>query len=262
LNQLHATTQRDVAEALDLRSLQAKEPTKMAKVNQHRISKSSGTKRSTAAKQAPATTTTQSNCEPHGARSSRTKPPPTAQDRAEAPPSWLFLTRAEAARYVGVSSEAAIRAAEEKGLESISDAHNQYWLAPATLDAWPWRGPRPTSAEKARVLREAIKARKQEARAREREEEADRQREELEWETQLKRYDAEADLRTAVQRKARDLRAAFEHDHMDERTAAQALGFHSCERSKVRDLVSRGLLGKSRALPSPRWKCRSMGSQA
>ena len=54
-------------------------------------------------------------------------------------PVGLWLSRSEAARYVGVSGESAIRAAEAKGLQSARDAAGQVWHTPEALDAWKWR---------------------------------------------------------------------------------------------------------------------------
>jgi hypothetical protein len=94
------------------------------------------------------------------------------EDSPDSPDAALWLSRAEAARYVGVSSESAIRAAEDNGLTAIAAADGQFWHTPSALDAWKWRGKRPSAAQKARVLREAQRARRHEARERERKEEA------------------------------------------------------------------------------------------
>ncbi len=169
-------------------------------------------------------------------------------------PESHWLTRSEAARYVGVSGESAIRAAEAKGLRGVRDPGGQVWHTPDRLDAWTWRGTPPTSAQKARVLRDARKAREQEGRARERKEELEAQRQQAEWEAEQARltaeWNAEDALRAKVRRKAADLRAAFELAHMNERAAGEALGFKSYDAdSKLRELVRRGLV---REIPCPR----------
>ncbi len=126
-------------------------------------------------------------------------------------PEEHWLTRAEAARYVGVSGESTVRAAESKGLRGTTDPNGQVWHTPDALDTWTWRGKPPTPTEKARVLRDARKARQQEARARERKEEQEALREQAEWEAQNARqkaeWDAEDALRAKVQRKAEAMRA-------------------------------------------------------
>lgn len=171
------------------------------------------------------------------------------EDSSDSEHARLRLSRAEAARYVGVSSESAIRAAEDNGLPAVADAYGQFWHTPAALDAWKWRGKRPSAAKKARVLREAQRARRQEARERERREEAEALREQAEWDAFLKRGEAEEALRATVRQKAEQLRTEFEFAHMDERTAGLALGFERGEsRYRLRDLVKRGLL---RAVESP-----------
>ena len=124
------------------------------------------------------------------------------EDSPDSPDAGLWLSRAEAARYVGVSSESAIRAAEDNGLAAVADADGQFWHTPAALDAWKWRGKRPSAAQKARVLREARRARQHEARERERKEEAEALREQAEWDAFLKRSEAEDALRASVRKKA------------------------------------------------------------
>lgn len=175
------------------------------------------------------------------------------EDSPDSAPSGLWLSRSEAARYVGVSGESAIRAAEDKGLTPVMDADGQFWHKPAALDAWNWRGKPPSAAQKARVVREAQRARRQEARERERKEEAEAQQELAEWEAQLKRGEAEDALRASVRQKAKERRAAFEFAHMDERTAGRALGFTGYEaRVRLRDLVNRGLLRRVESPTEPR----------
>lgn len=152
----------------------------------------------------------------------------------------VWLTRAEAARYVGASGESSIRAAESKGLEAVRDADGQSWHNPRTLDEWPWRCKRPSSAQRERVLRDAHRSRRQEWRQRQRRAEAE---ELAEWEAQAKRDEHEQALRAAVRQKAKEMRAKFEDEHLDERTAGRALGFDSLRATGlVRDLVNRGLL--------------------
>jgi len=168
----------------------------------------------------------------------------------------LWLSRAEAARYVGVAGESAIRAAEAKGLGGMADGHGQVWHRPATLDAWPWRGRQPTPAQKTRVLRDAAKAREREARASARAEEHEVERELADADAQQARlwaeWDAEDALRAKVKRKADEMKAAFTLAHLDERTAGAALGFKSYEaRSKLRDLVRCGLLRPIESPPQP-----------
>ncbi|HSY24593.1 MAG TPA: hypothetical protein VK841_20850 [Polyangiaceae bacterium] len=85
----------------------------------------------------------------------------------------VWLTRAEAARYVGAAGESTIRAAETKGLASTTDEAGQVWHRPDVLDEWSWRNKSPPYAQKARVLREAARARHREARTRERQREAE-----------------------------------------------------------------------------------------
>jgi hypothetical protein len=168
-------------------------------------------------------------------------------------PESVWLTRSEAARYVGVSGESAIRSAEDRGLTAATDAAGQAWHSPATLDAWKWRGKAPSAKQKARVLREAHRARQHEARERQRKEDAEAERELAEWDAQLKQFDQEHALRDSVRQKAREQREAFEHAHMDERTAGMALGFPSHEaRYRVRDLVNRGHLRRVEGPGEPR----------
>lgn len=175
------------------------------------------------------------------------------EDSPDSAPPGLWLSRSEAARYVGVSGESAIRAAEDKGLAAVADVDGQFWHKPAALDVWKWRGKTPSDAQKARVLREAQRARRQEARERERKEEAEAQQEQAEWEAQLKRGEAEEALRASVRQKAKERRAAFEFAHMDERTAGRALGFEGYEgRAKLRVLVNRGLLRRVESPTEPR----------
>jgi hypothetical protein len=64
------------------------------------------------------------------------------EDSPDSAPAGPWLSRSEAARYVGVSSESAIRAAEDNGLMAVADADGQFWHTPAALDAWKWRGRR------------------------------------------------------------------------------------------------------------------------
>src|ERR1017187_9299228 len=80
------------------------------------------------------------------------------------------------ARALSLSGESTIRAAEAKGLRGIADPSGQVWHTPEGLDAWPWRVKPPPPAQKARVLRDARKARQQEARARDRKEEQEARR--------------------------------------------------------------------------------------
>jgi hypothetical protein len=65
------------------------------------------------------------------------------------------------------------------------------------------------------------------------------------------RVDASDLLRAVVQKKAKDMKAQFEFDHLNERTAGEALGFDSAYegRGRLRDFVNRGLL---RRVESPR----------
>jgi hypothetical protein len=168
-------------------------------------------------------------------------------------PKSVLLTRSEAARYVGLSGESAIRAAEDRGLETAVDASGQVWLSQAVLDAWKWRTKLPSKAKRAAVLRQAARNREREARERRRQEDADMERELAEWDADLRRYDQEGALRAQVRQKANEQRAAFELAHMDERTAGMALGFESYEaRGRVRDLVRRGLLRRVESPPEPR----------
>jgi hypothetical protein len=165
-----------------------------------------------------------------------------------------WLTRSEAAKYVGVSGESAIRAAEAKGLRGTTDPNGQVWHTPDALDAWTWRVKAPPPAQRARVLREAGKARQQEARARERKEEQEAEREQAERDARqaqfMAEWDADRALRAQVKRKADEMRAAFLFVHMDEYTAGQALGFKGFEVGrKLRELVQCGLL---RQFESPR----------
>jgi len=175
-------------------------------------------------------------------------------DKSEKPktkPTWL--TRAEAARYVGVNGESAIRAAEDRGLESTTDGGGQVWLSTAALDAFKWRNKLPTLAKRAAIVRQAQRAREHEARERERQEVAEDARLEAKWEATQRRYGAEDAFRASVRQKACTLREAFERDHLDERTAGLALGFESYEaRYRVRDLVRRGLLRRVESPPEPR----------
>jgi hypothetical protein len=176
-----------------------------------------------------------------------------SEDSDDSRPVSIWLTRSEAARYVGVSGESAIRAAEAKGLEAESDADGQFWHTPKTLNAWTWRGKPPSATQKARVVREAVKARRQEARERERKDEAALEQEQAEWAAQLSRSDAEDALRTHVRQKAREQRVTFEAAHLNERTAGRALGFKSWEAcGRLRDLVNRGLLRRVESPPEPR----------
>jgi hypothetical protein len=168
-------------------------------------------------------------------------------------PEETWLTRSESARYVGVSGESTIRAAEAKGLRGIADPSGQVWHTPEALDAWPWRVKPPPPAQKARVLRDARKARQQEARARDRKEEQEARRAQAESDAQLTRqragWDAEDAFKAKVAQKGKDMRAAFELAHMNARTAGEALGFKSHEASwRLRDLVKAGLL---RQIESP-----------
>lgn len=177
------------------------------------------------------------------------------EDASDSAPAGPWLSRSEAARYVGVSGESAIRAAEDKGLTTVADADGQFWHKPAALDAWKWRGKPPTAAQKACVLREAQRARRHEARERERErkEQAEAEQELAEWEEQLKKGETEDALRASVRQKAKARRAAFEFPHMDERTAGLALGFEGYEgRVRLRDLVNRGLLRRVESPTEPR----------
>ena len=172
-------------------------------------------------------------------------------------PSPLRLTRSEAARYVGVSGESTIRAAEANGLVCEHDWSGQIWHVPAQLDAWKWRSKGPTAAQKARVLRDA-------ARARERERKEHARRETLEAERIFAELDAERErekglrereqaLRDEVRRQNEETRAAFESAYMGEDMAGAALGFRSYEaRYRLRDLVGRGLLRK---FDGPRQVC-------
>jgi hypothetical protein len=170
------------------------------------------------------------------------------EETYEFEPSEMWLTRAEAARYVGVSGESAIRAAETKGLHhATTDAAGQVWHRPETLDAWKWRAKAPTATHKKRVLREAAKARQHEARTRERKREMEIEKEQAEWDMQMKareaELDAEQELRVAVRRKNGEMRAAFKSAHMDGETAGKCLGFKSYEADwRLRELVDRGLL--------------------
>jgi hypothetical protein len=102
-----------------------------------------------------------------------------------------WLTRAEAARYVGLSGESALRAAEAKGLLGVRDPDGQVWHTPEALDVWTWRGKPPTAAQKARVLRGHAKARGQEARVRERKEELAAERRQAIRDAEVARWTAE-----------------------------------------------------------------------
>jgi len=141
----------------------------------------------------------------------------------------MRLTRSEAARYVGASGESTIRAAEGKGLDCEADAMGQIWHSPQALDAWKWRGKLPSPAQKQKVLKQAVKARQQEARGLQREHEMDEERDVAELEAQRARFlanaDAEIALRHHVRRANEQARIAFEHIHMNERTAGEALEF-------------------------------------
>jgi hypothetical protein len=166
----------------------------------------------------------------------------------------VWLTRAEAARYVGAAGESTIRAAETKGLASTTDEAGQVWHRPDVLDEWSWRNEAPPYAQKARVLREAARARHREARTRERQREAEVREEQDEWDTQLARYaamlDTERRVRADVRRRNERARSAFESAHMDEQTAGRCLGFESYETARrLRNLVERGAL---RRVESPR----------
>jgi hypothetical protein len=165
----------------------------------------------------------------------------------------VWLTRSEAARYVGVSGESAIRAAEDRGLEAVTDSSGRAWLSPAALDAWKWRTKLPTAAKRTAVLRQAERTREREAVERQRQADAEAEREQADWDAQRRGYDAEDALRARVRQKANEQRAAFELAHMDERTAGTALGFPPHEaRFRVRDLVRRGLLRRVESPTEPR----------
>lgn len=166
----------------------------------------------------------------------------------------VWLTRSEAARYVGVAGESAIRAAEDRGLKSAFDEETgQAWLSTAVLDAFKWRNKRPSLAKQATVVRQAQRAREHETRERLRKEAAEDAFREAEWQAQQREFEAEDALRAHVRQKARTLREAFERDHMDEHTAGLALGFEGHEaRSKVRELIKRGLLRSVESPPEPR----------
>ncbi len=169
-------------------------------------------------------------------------------------PDENWLSRSEAAKYVGVNGESAIRAAEAKGLRGTTDPNGQVWHTPEALDAWTWRVKAPPPAQRARVLRDAGKARQQEARARERKEEQEAEREQAERDARqaqfMAEWDADRALRAQVKRKAEEMRAAFLFVHMDEYTAGQALGFKGFAAGrKLRELVQCGLL---RQFESPR----------
>jgi len=165
----------------------------------------------------------------------------------------VWLTRSEAARYVGENGESAIRAAEDRGLESASDSTGQVWLATEVLDAFKWRSKLPSAAKRGAVVRQAQRAREHEARERQRQDATEDALHAAEWQAQQREFEAEDALRARVRQKARTLREAFERDHMDERTAGLALGFESHEaRYRVRDLVRRGLLRRIESPPQPR----------
>ncbi len=175
-------------------------------------------------------------------------------------PSTLRLTRSEAARYVGVSGESTIRAAEANGLVCERDWDGQIWHVPARLDAWKWRSNGPTAAQKARVLREAARARDRERNERTRREtaEADRIFAELDAKRERERVlrEREQALREEVRRQNEETRAAFESAYMGEEMAGKALDFRCHEaRYRLRDLVGRGLL---RRFDGPRQVCVEM----
>jgi hypothetical protein len=158
-----------------------------------------------------------------------------------------WLTRSEAARYVGVAGESAIRAAEAKGLHGVRDPNGQVWHTPEALDAWTWRGKPPTAVQKTRILKEARKAREQEARARDLREQQEARRAGAEAEAELTRlnrvWDAEDALKAKVERRAEEIRAEFKRNYMNERMAGAVLGFKSWEAGrKLGELVECGLL--------------------
>ena len=162
-------------------------------------------------------------------------------------PEAHWLTRSEAARYVGVAGESAVRAAEAKGLRGTSDPNGQVWHTPEALDAWTWRGKPPTAMQKTRTLRDARKAREQDARARDQKEEQQARRMAAQAEAELTQlrtvWDREDALRASVDRRAEDIRAEFQRSHMSERMAGKVLGFKSWEAGrKLRELVECGML--------------------
>lgn len=171
--------------------------------------------------------------------------------------STVRLTRSEAARYVGVSGESTIRAAEANGLACERDWDGQIWHLPTRLDAWKWRSNGPTAAQKGRVLRDAAKARERERAERARREEVDAERvfAELDAQRERQRVDLEREqaLREEVRRHNEETRATFEAAYLSEEVAGKALGFRSSEaRYRLRDLVGRGLL---RRFDGPRQVC-------
>jgi hypothetical protein len=177
-----------------------------------------------------------------------------------------WLTRAEAARYVGAAGESTIRAAEEKGLPCLRDADGQIWHWPESLDQWPWRGKRPSAAERERILRSVARARQQNARAREQREAMSLEREFAKWEAERSaraaQDEAEARMRADVRRKNEEVRTAFEMGHMTERQAGKALGFNLLEsRSRMRELVDRGLLREIKGPSERRVEVTSDGPQ-
>jgi hypothetical protein len=161
--------------------------------------------------------------------------------------STIRLTRSEAARYVGVSGESTIRAAEANGLACERDWGGQIWHVPSVLDAWAWRLKGPTAAQKARVLRDAARARKRECTERIRHENAEAERVFAELDAEREREktlrEQEQTLREEVRRRNEETRAAFASAYLDEATAAKALGFRFYQASyRLRDLVGRGFL--------------------
>jgi hypothetical protein len=152
-----------------------------------------------------------------------------------------LLNRSQAAAYVGVRSESAIRAAEAKGLPSTRDASRQAWYSPAALDAWPWRNPRPSDATRAGVLRDAAEGDRSLQSLR-----AAAGRELAQWRRDVDRADA---LKEKVERENAAAAAAFKREHMDEDAARDCLfaGDRGCvARRKFRDLQRHHLLKEVR----------------
>lgn len=190
----------------------------------------------------------------------RTEAPRDTEDGESnfvAPPG-LWLTRAEAAQYVGVNSESTIRAAEEtRGLHALIDAEGRHWYKPEALDACPWRRKGPARQDKDRVLRAAVTARRRGMRERGYK---DEQRTQAENEAADRQFAAERELRKAVRQKVRDMTETFKTDHMDEREAGKALGFPILEASsRIRDLADRGLLRPIESPCEPRVKVSEDG---
>jgi hypothetical protein len=77
----------------------------------------------------------------------------------------LLLTRSEAAKYKGLAGEQSVRDAESRGaLISVGEDAGRAMYRKTDLDAWQVKGKEPSAAQKKTVLRNAARAREQEAR--------------------------------------------------------------------------------------------------